>query len=85
MRRAPGIVAEMLKAAGEEGFALAGQLAEAIFSCGMISSNWEESFILNLYKGKDEVFDRGYYRGIKLTDQVMKLLERVLDSSSVRW
>ena len=36
-------------------------------------------FILNLYKGKGEALDRGNYSGLKLTDQVMKLLEQVLD------
>ena len=46
----------------------------------MIPSEWEESFILNLDKGKGEALDHGNYRGLKLTDQVMKLLERVLDS-----
>ena len=45
--------------------------------------DWEESFILNLYKGKGEALDCGNYMydGLKLTDQVMKLLERMLDSS----
>ena len=36
--------------------------------------------MLNLYKGKGEALDRGNYRGLKLTDQVMKLLEHVLNS-----
>ena len=74
-----GILPEMLKAAGEEGVELVRQLTEAVFSCGVIPSDWEESFILNLYKGKGEVLDHGNYHGLKLTDQVMKLLERVLD------
>ena len=74
-----GIVAEILKAAGEEGVELARQLTEAVFSFGKTSSDWEESFIQNLYKGKAEALDRGNNRGLKLTDQVMKLLEWVLD------
>ena len=41
------------------------------------TKDWEESFILNLYKGKGEALDRGNYRGLKLTDQVMKLLDRI--------
>ena len=45
----------------------------------MIPSDWEESIFLNLYKGKDEALDHGTYHGLKLTDQVMKLLKRVLD------
>ena len=38
------------------------------------------SFILKLYKGKGEELGRGNYRDIKLTDQVIKLHEQVLDS-----
>ena len=74
-----GIVAEVLKAAGEEGVELVRQLTEAVFSCGVIPSDWEESFILNLSEGKDEALGRGSYCGLKLTDQVMTLLELVLE------
>ena len=52
-----------------------------LFSSGMIPVDWEESSILNLYKGKSEALDCGNYCGLKLTDQVIKLLEQVLDSS----
>ena len=44
-----GIIAEMLKAVGEEGVELVRKLAEAVFSNGMTPVGWEESFILNLY------------------------------------
>ena len=74
-----GIIAEMLKASGEEGVELATQLAEAVFGSSEIPKDWEESFILNFFKSKGEALDRGNYRGLKLTDQVMKLLEHVLD------
>ena len=76
-----GITAEMLAAAGPEGIELIRQLAERVFSGDPIPKDWEESYILNLYKGKGDALDRGNYRGLKLTDQVMKLLERVLDTS----
>ena len=74
-----GIVAEMLKVAGEEGVELARKLTEAVFSCGVIPSDWEKSYILNRYKGKGEALDRGNYSGLKLTDKVIKLLEQVRD------
>ena len=74
-----GIVAEMFKAAGEEGVELTRQLADAVFSSGDIPADWEESFLLNLHKGKGDATERGNYRGLKLTDQAMKLQERVLD------
>ena len=56
-----GILAEMLKAAGEERVELLRQLMEEIFCSGEIPADWEESFILNLYKG--EALERGNYRG----------------------
>ena len=74
-----GIIAEMLKDAGE-GVGLVRKLVEAVFSSGMIPVDCEESFIQKLYKGKGEALDHGNYRGLKLTDQVMKLLEQVLNS-----
>ena len=76
-----GVTAEMLKASGAEGIELIRQLCEHVFGGDAIPSEWEESFILNLYKGKGDALDRGNYRGLKLTDQVMKLMERVLDSA----
>ena len=76
-----GITAEMLKASGPEGVELIRQLGERIFSGDTIPAEWEESIILNLYKGKGDALDRGNYRGLKLTDQVMKTLERVLDTA----
>lgn len=56
------------------------ELTEKVFSWGVIPSDWEESFIINLFKKKGDALDRGNYRGLKLTDQVMKLVERVLES-----
>ena len=37
------------------------------------------SFILNLYKGKGDALNRGNYRGLKLTEHVMKVMERIVD------
>ena len=80
-----GIIAEMLKAAGEVGIELLTELTEVVFCNSVIPTDWQESFILNLYKGKGDALERGNYCGLKLADQVMKLLERVLDSFIERW
>ena len=37
------------------------------------------NFIICLYKGKGDALDRGNYHGLKLTEQVMKVLERIVD------
>ena len=67
-----GIVVEMisLKAAGDTG----------IIHDDKVPTDWEQSFIVCLYKGKGDTLDRGNYQGgLKLTEQAMKILERIVD------
>ena len=74
-----GIVAEMLKPVGEAGTVEVCDLIEDIISEGCIPTDWQESFIVNLYKGKGDALNRGNYRGLKLIEQVMKVLEHVVE------
>ena len=39
-------------------------------------TDWEQSFIFCLYKGKGDALDKSNYRGLKLAKQGMKILER---------
>ena len=55
------------------------RVSSATIRDGKVSSDWEQSFIVCLYKGKGDALDRGNYRGLKLTEQVMKVLERIVD------
>ncbi|XP_033117702.1 uncharacterized protein LOC117117504 [Anneissia japonica] len=41
--------------------------------------DWKLSILIPIYKGKGSVMDCGSYRGIKLLEQGMKVLERVLE------
>ena len=59
------IVAEMLKPVGEAGAVEVRDLIEDIILEGCIPTNWQESFIVNLYKGKGDALNRGNYRGLK--------------------
>ena len=43
------------------------------------ASDWEDSFIINIYKVKGDALARGNYRGLKLLDHVMKGMERVIE------
>ena len=54
-----GIIVEMLKAAGEVGIELLTELREVVFCNGVIPTDWQESFILNLFKGKGDALERG--------------------------
>ena len=74
-----GIVVEMIKAAGDTGAIMIPDLATAIIRDGKVPTDWEQSFIVCLYKGKGDALDRGNYRGLKLTEQAMKILERIVD------
>ena len=55
-------------------------LATAIIPDGKVPSDWEQSCTVCLYKGKGDALERGNYLGLKLTEQVMKILERIVDS-----
>ena len=74
-----GIVVEMIKAAADTGATMIRDLATAIICDGKVPTDWEQSFIVCLYKGKGDALDRGNYRGLKLTEQAMKILERIVD------
>ena len=71
-----GIVAEMVKASGDTGTELITSLAKQIIKDSVIPQDWQSSVIVNCFKDKVE---RGNYRGLKLVDQVMKVIERVID------
>ena len=75
-----GIVVEMIRAASDMGASMIPDLAAAIIRDGKVPSDWEQSFIVCLYKGKGDSLERGNYHGLKLTEQVMKILERIVDS-----
>ena len=76
-----GIVVEMIREAGDMDPSMIPirDLAVAIIRDGKVPSDWEQSFIVCLYKGKGDALERGNYRGFKVTEQVMKILERILD------
>ena len=62
-----------------------GDLAATIIRDGKVPSDLEQSFIVCLYKGKGDALERGNYRGLELTEQVMKVLERMVDGLIRKW
>ena len=74
-----GIVVEMIKAAGDTGATMIRDLATVIIRDGKVPTDLEESFIVCLYKGKGDALDSGNYRGLKLTEQALEILERIVD------
>ena len=74
-----GVVGEMLKAAGDVGIQWMTDLCNAVVLEGKIPEDWRKSWMVSVYKGKGNALECGSYRGIKLLDQVMKVLERVIE------
>ena len=65
-----GMIVEMIRAAGYTGTSMNHK----------VPSEWEQSFIICLSKGRGDALERGNYCSLKLTEQVMKVLERIVDT-----
>ena len=74
-----GIVIEMIKAAGEKMVDSLVTLFNTIIKDGVVPKDWNMSYIVNLFKGKGDALLRGNYRGFKLQEQIMKVLEHILN------
>ena len=46
---------------------------------GKVPEEWYKSYIVSLFKDKGSALDRGNYRGLKLTHQVLKLVKKVVE------
>ena len=46
---------------------------------GKVPEDWSRSWMVNVYKGKGDALTCGSYRGIKLLEHAMKVLERVIE------
>src|SRR6267154_3262622 len=49
-------------------------------SSGEIPADWKRSWMVNVYKGKGNALECSSYRGIKLLEHVLKVLDRVIEA-----
>jgi len=71
-----GPVAEMIQATGDIGTQWILDLCNGIVKEGCIPEDWKSGF-LPIYKGKGDPMECGSYRGIKLLEYAMKVVERI--------
>ena len=57
-------------------------LCNGIVKEGSIPDDWKSSVVLPIYKGKGDPMECGSYRGIKLLEHAMKVVERILSTES---
>ena len=53
-------------------------LCNGIVKEGCIPEDWKSSVVLPIYKGKGDPMECGSYRGIKLLEHAMKVVEMIL-------
>ena len=75
-----GVVSEMMKAAGGFGSRWMTDLINNIVKEGCIPDDWRKSILVLVYKVKGDPLVCVSYRAIKLLEQPMKVLERVLEN-----
>ena len=80
--KAPGLswlVAEMIQATGDTGTQWLLDLCNGIVKEVCIPEDWKSSVLLPIYKGKGDPMECGSYRGIKLLEHAMKVVERIFE------
>jgi len=73
----PGLVAEMIQSTEDIGNQWILDLCNGIVKEGCIPENWKSSMVLPIYKGRGDPMECGSYRGIKLLEHAMKVVERI--------
>ena len=75
-----GVAAEMLNTTPDICCKIIANLMNGIVHEGKVPADWSDNIIVTLFKRKGDALDRNNYRGLKLTDHVQKVIERVVEN-----
>ena len=81
-RKASGpskVSVEMIVASGKIGIKVMMELCQHVLDGRGMPDEWKTSVIVPIFKGKGDVMSYGLYRGVKLLEHAMKVVERVLE------
>ena len=70
---------DMIIASGKFGVGVIKKLCQRVVNGKGMSKEWKTSVVVSIFKGKRDVMDCGAYRGVKLLEHAMKIVERVLE------
>ena len=70
---------EMIRASGDVGIKVMMDLCQRVLDGKGMPEDWKTSVIISISKGKGDVMSCDSYRGIKLLEHAMKIVERVLE------
>jgi len=74
-----GLTAEMIQATEGIGTQWLLDLCSGIVKEGCIPEDWKSSVVLLIYKGKSDPMECGSYRGIKLLEHAVRVVERIFE------
>ena len=70
---------KMMVASGEIGVKVIMELCQRVLDGRGMPDEWKTSVIVPIFKGKGDIMSCGSYRGVKLLEHAMKIVERVLE------
>ena len=73
-----GELSEIAKTS-REGVDISTDIVNPIVVEGAIPAEWELSSVGNCYAGKRDFLEKRNFRGLKLTDQILKIVQRIVD------
>ena len=73
------VTTEMIVAGGRIAEEVMLQLCQRVLDGKGIPNEWKTSVVVPIFNGKGDVMNCGSYRGVKLLDHGMKIIERVLE------
>ena len=71
---------DMIIASGTFGVGVMKKLCQRVLDGEGMPEKWKTSVVVPIFKGKEDVMDCGAYRGVKLLEHAMKIVERVLEN-----
>ena len=74
-----GVSVEMIVASGEIGISVMMELCQGVLDGRGMPNDWALSVVIPIFKGKGDAMSCGAYRGVKLLEHAMKIVERVLE------
>ena len=70
---------ELIEASGEIGIEVMMELCQRVLDGKGMPDDWALSVVIPIFKGKGDATSCGAYRGVKLLEHAMKIVERVLE------
>ena len=70
---------DMIMASGKFGVGVLKKLCQRLLDGRDMPEEWKTSVVVSIFKGNGDVMDCGAYRGVKLLEHAMKIIERVLE------